>query len=47
VRVAGDRLAFVPAPGARPKEIVFHRDSAGKIDLLQQDIWAFKKRLSE
>ena len=43
LRVAGDRLAFLPAAGARPKEIVFHRDSSGKIDLLQEDLWAFKK----
>ena len=43
-RIAGDRLGFMFAPGAPVKEVSFHRDAAGRIDLLQMDIWAFRRR---
>jgi CubicO group peptidase (beta-lactamase class C family) len=42
-RIAGDRLGFTPAPGAPVREVTFHRDAAGRIDLLQMDIWAFRR----
>jgi CubicO group peptidase (beta-lactamase class C family) len=43
-RISGDRLGFTPAPGVPAREVIFHRDAKGSIDLLQMDIWAFKKK---